>query len=297
MKKKTTNRLLAALILGLGLLLTPVPGFSQILEVDPDEMGTPIDRVPHGGLCLTGTTGLVTIPTPDFPDQGTILLSHKSGLTKQNVLLGGVGYRVSKNEHYSGVTFNIKKNLELSLNHLQYERSSSPNVPGLTYSEDSTALGLKYSARNGKQDLCMGIAFAPMTAEELSKADLYQLEHLRTLYLTITEEIHGPVRGYLHAKTSSTDKQKIELPGQITQVINRKDFLTSAIGLELNLKGKGSFFCESQFFNYRDIFAKDSVRFSINAGVRLGSRHVGLEAMGLSLNQDPRIMLGGNLSF
>ena len=294
---RTTNKKFSFSTLLLGLALVAHTGWAQVLVVDPEELGTPVERVPHAGLCLAGTSGLVTVPTPDFREPGTVALSHKGGITSQNATLGGTRYEVNKNERYSAVTYNLKKNLELSINHLQYERSSKPSVPGLTFREDSTAMGLKYSAHNGKQDLCMGVVFAPMSAEEMAKADLWQLEHLRSIYLTLTDEVYGPVNGYLHAKTSSTDKQKIELPGNITQTINRKDFLTSALGLEMNLKGSGSLFCEGQFFNYRDIFAEDSVRFSLNAGIRLGSKNIGVEAFGLSLNQSPRVMLGTNIIF
>lgn len=272
-------------------------GYGQILVMDPDDFGTPEYREAHTGVTLAGTSGLITVPTADFTERGAVRVSYKGGITKRDLNFNGVAYKTSKNEHYTAATYNIDDNLELSINHLEYERSSKPTLAGLTYHEDSTAFGMKYSAHNGRQDFCFGVAFAPMDAEELNKADLWQLEHLRTVYLTVTEGITDSLQEYMHAKTCSTDEQNIALGGGQVLKINRKDFLASAIGLELSHARMGSFFCEGQFFNYRDLFAKDSVRFSFNAGLRFGKGRYFGEVFGLSLNQDPRMMLGVNAGF
>jgi hypothetical protein len=284
------------LALAFGLLFGTVAQ-AQVLDVDPDTMGKPVEREAHTGLALTGSTGLVTMPTPDFKKDHPVAISSRSGISRQDSTIGTSRYRISKFENYSGLSYFLKENLELSLNHLYYKRSSKAYLKGLDQRESNTGFGMKYSTKHGKQDLCFGISYTPMSAEDVAKADLSQIENLRNVYMTITEDLAPDLRGYLHAKACSTRDQKIDMGNGNFVRLSRKDFLASAVGLEYAKTSQFALIGEAQFFNYRDIFKDESSQYSINAGIRFGAKLFQLEAMGLSLNQNPRLYLGGNIGF
>jgi len=270
---------------------------AQVLEIDPDHMGETSYRNPHMNLTMLGTAGLLTIPTPDFYDDYKGCISYKGGITKRDMVLGTTMYRTSKNEHYLAANWALRPNLEFSVNHLIYERNCDPYTRGLTYHDEATAFGMKYSTHNGHQDFCFGTAFAPMSAENLDKADFTQIEKLRTVYMTVAEDISKDFHGYLHLKTCFTAVQKIDLGNNQTLRVDRKDFLVSAVGLELNINKKMALILENQFFNYRDIFVQDSVRSSLNGGIRFGMKRFSGEVVGLSLNKDPVTMFGCSAGF
>lgn len=274
---------------------------AQILEVDGEEVGKIIERPIHNGTCLSGARGLATIATPDWYDQdrkdSRTLVSFKGGSYKRDAIVQNGKYRMAKNEQYVSVVHNFDAKLEFSVNHLNYRRSSNPTLDGLNYREDSTAFGLKYSADHGKQGFAMGFNFAPMTATELNLADLQQIEYLRNVYLTISEDITPNLHGYINVKTCATRDQDVKLNDGTSFRVTRKDFLVSALALELD-NGKGSaVFFESQFFNYRDLMTLNAARYSINGGLRFGAQNMNIELLALSLNQDPRALAGVNIGF
>jgi len=292
MKNRDFGFLVLVFFLGLS-----VQGWSQVLAIDPDDMKAPTVKATHLGTTLSGSSGLLTIPTPDFQEDRQVSLTYTGGISKGDLTLGTGSYRISKDEHFTGLAWNVKPNLELTAMNLRYERSSDPALAGLNYREDATTFGMKYSTQNGDQDFCMGFSYAPMSAAQLNNADLMQVETLRNAYMTVTEEIASGFYGHLNLKESFTDKQKIDLGNGQTFKMNPKQFLVSGIGLEYVLKDAASIFCEGKFYNYRDLFREGSDQFSFNAGLRFGLRNIQLEVLGFSLNQNPVTYLGGSVGF
>ncbi len=281
----------------LSIILVASRSFGQILTVDPEVEQLPVYKPMHLGTTLSGTTGLISIPTPEIQEDRTAIVTYKGGITKRDLTLNRTRYRLSKNEHFTGLVYQAKPNLELSVLNLRYERSADPLLAGLTYNEDSTTFGMKYSTHNAEQDLCMGFSFAPMDAYELNRADLSQIENLRHVYLTISEKLAKAFYGYLNLKYCFTDKQKIDLGLGQTLTLEPKQFLVSGVGLEYAWNDSVSLFCEGKFANYRDLYKDDSTRASFNAGVRFGTRNAQLEVLGLSLEKDPYLYLGASVGF
>jgi hypothetical protein len=269
----------------------------QVLEVVPDEMGEVIERPAHIGTCYSGSSGLVTIPTPDF-QESTAGFSYKTGTWKNDLNIGGKLVKVEKDEQTAGIRFNLSPHVELSANHLRYERRSDPLTKGLSYKEDTTAFGMKYSAHHGSKDICLGFTFAPMSAEELNLADIEQIENLRNVYLTISEEVAQNFTGFLNLTSAFTKKQKMDFGSGIIQEINRKDILIGSFGLEYGVADSASVFCEYKVGNYRDIFQDDSTRHRFHAGFRVGTNNIQAEVLGMNLSEsNPTMVLGGTLAF
>ncbi|HOY66959.1 MAG TPA: hypothetical protein PLP29_08720 [Candidatus Ozemobacteraceae bacterium] len=284
----------------------PVSLSAQILDSVPDYEGQEIGAsecdvretdVARTGMCLSGTSGLMAVPTPDFQKDRKVLMSYKGGVSERTLATTAGDFDLEKNERWISAAYSVKPNLEISVNHLDYERSSSPFLANLNYREDATGFGMKYSTHIASQDLCFGGVFAPMEASEINAADLVQIEYLRSVYLTMGESLTDTLKGYLNLKHCFTDDQTVNLPFGRKLEFDRKEFLVSAIALEYAPTKSFSLMLESQFMNYRDFFTDGGDRVSMNVGIRGGSDALQGEVMVLSLNDDPDVRFGVNVGF
>ena len=249
------------------------------------------------GTTMSGTSGLVSIPAPDYAEKG-VHVSYKSNTSKSSIFAAGTNVDLEKDEKFIGIRGKVNQHLELSAGHLSYDRTSSPVMTGLNFSKDHYSFGMKYSAPFEDKQMCMGFTFTPMTAEELNLADIEQIENLRNIYLTVSEKVNDKLTGYMNLTSAFTKKQKIDFGNGITRKLDRKDIFVGAFGLDYQFGSYASFFGECRFGNYRDIFIDESVRYRIHAGMRFGSDAFQLEVMGLNLTEEePVLVVGGNIGF
>ena len=297
----------AGIVLGMAVLM-PCLANGQVLEALPDSGETAgpvggrivVERAGGPGTTLSGSAGLITIPTPGYKKEHSVGVGYKTSTTTGNMLVAGKSYRVEKDEYIAGIHYNLQDNLELSVNNLHYERSSEPALTGIDTKKDHPAFGMKYTATNDKNDFCVGFNFSPMSAKELNLADIEQIENMRQVYFTMAEKIRTNFTGYMNLSSVFTQNQEIDLGTGIKQKINRKDILLGGIGLEYKLGGNASVFGEAKFGNYRDFdyFKDNSVRHRIHAGARVGTENAQLELIGLNVTDgDPTFVIGGSVGF
>jgi hypothetical protein len=301
MKSKVTK---IALLLAL-LWLPATRADSQVLEAVPEvkrradaiEEAVPaIEMNNMLGTTMSGTSGLVSIPAPDFAEKG-VHVSYKCNTSESNIFVNQ-NIDLEKDEEFLGIRAKINQHLEVSAGQLSYERKSTPAVTGLNVDEEHYSFGMKYSAPFEDKQMCMGFTFTPMSAEELNLADIEQIENLRNIYLTVSEKINDNLTGYMNLTSAFTKKQTIDFGNGITRKMDRKDIFVGALGLDYQFGSYASFFGECRFGNYRDLFLDESVRYRLHAGMRFGSDAFQLEVMGLNLTEEePVLVLGGNIGF
>lgn len=261
-----------------------------------DEAGAS-DRAPHLGATLSGSSGLISIPTPDFQTRKAAF-SYRKGYVKSSIFSNNKKINLEKDEFFASLRANIKPNLEVSASRLKYIRASNPTINGLNFEKDHYGFGLKYSTHLAEHDMCIGFNFTPMTAEELNLADIEQIENLRNAYITMSEKIGENFFGYLGLSAAFTKKQTIDFGGGFVQKLNRKEMVIGSVGLEYQLGQSAAVFGEAKFGNYRDIFKQDSVRHRIHGGFRAGLDNFQLELMALNVTEkNPTMVFGGSLGF
>ncbi len=303
---KSKLKLIALSIILFSAALNPLSG--QVLESMPDsgEMAGPVsgrtvlERPAGPGTTLSGSAGLITIQTPDYKKEQSVGVAFKTSNTTSNFLVNNVPVRIEKDEYIFGARYNLKPNLEVSLNNLRYERSSNPAVKGIDTKKDHLAVGMKYTTRLEQTDFCIGFNFAPMSAQELNQADIEQIENMRQVYIAMAEEISENFHGYLNLSSVFTKNQEIDFGNGYIQKVNRKDILLGGVGLEYRIARGASVFGEAKFGNYRDFdyFKNDSVRHRIHAGARVGIENAQLELIGLNVTDgDPTFVVGGSFGF
>lgn len=295
----------AALLLAI-LWLMPTIAQAQVLEQVPDveRSADAIERPTETieptavlGSTMSGTSGLVAIPTPDYAEDG-FHLSYKRNSSKSSIFAGNQQVNLDKDEQFIGVRAKLSQHLEVSASQLSYDRSSNPVVTGLDFSRDHYSFGMKYSVPFEDKQMCMGFTFTPMSAKDLNLADIEQIENLRNIYLTVSEKINENCTGYMNLTSAFTKNQEIDFGNGVMRKLNRKDIFVGAFGLDHRFGEYTTAFAECRFGNYRDIFSEDSVRYRLHAGVRFGSEAFQFELMGLNLSEEePVLVIGSSLGF
>jgi len=314
-RKTMISKTTLTCLLSVFFLTIPLLSSGQVLEALPDhgsgrmiktestaksfseDTSDSWDNAAHLGATLSGASGLISIPTPDFQSR-KMGFSYRKGYVKSSMISNNQKIHLEKDEFFASLRANIKPNLELSASRLKYIRASNPTIKGLNFENEHYGVGLKYSTHLSNHNMCVGFNFTPMTAEELNLADIEQIENLRNVYVTMSERISDNLDGYLGLSTAFTKKQTIDFGGGFVQKLDRKEMLIASVGLEYKLGKSAALFGEAKFGNYRDIFKQDSVRHRIHGGFRAGLDNFQLEVMALNLTEtNPTMVFGGSLGF
>lgn len=289
-------------------LLLPLIAEAQILEaIEDDNILTRSDinentAMPefHLGAAMSGTSGLATIPTPDFNEKIKLSISGKSSSTDYDMKIGGIKVTNTKDESITSLRYNPKPELELSVTNLKYKRTNDANIKSLESKDNVVAGGMKYTNESNGKNFCLGFNFAPMSAEDMNNLDIEQLESMRNIYFTFSDQINNKFSSYFNIGSSFTKDQKIEIsPGNAID-IEKKNIVYGGIGIEYHLSENSTLFGEFKVANYRDFEAYQDKpnRHRANIGVRFGSDRFQLEIIGMNFTGDePNLVLGGTIGF
>lgn len=254
----------------------------------------------HLGMTMTGSSGLITIPAPDYIED------HKFGITvKGSEFEGKFKYadgviKYDKSERNYGIRYNPTPALQISLSDTHYKRTNKYRIKGVEGDGDIIAAGLKYTAGNDNRNYCFGFTFAPMDSDEMNAIDIEQLENNRNVYFTMSEKVSSHFNAYLNIGTSFTKKQEIQITDTDKIEFDTKTIVYGGIGAEYLLNENVSFFGEFKVANYRDFEAyKDSKnRHRAHVGARIGTDKAQVEVIGLNVTgNNPTFVLGGNFGF
>ncbi|MBF0545683.1 MAG: hypothetical protein HQM08_14665 [Candidatus Riflebacteria bacterium] len=245
-------------------------------------------------MTFQGCYGLLTVPTPNLGDERKLGVSFKSGYGKSNTTFGLNSYSLSKTENWQALTYRLNRDFELTANFLRYSRKTAP-VSDFNGSGFANGFGVKYTVP--WQDLCFGFQWTPISANEIDKLDLFQLEHLRTIYVTATEDFRKNIFAFLNLKSCYTAKKEVEISSTEIQEIGQKNFLIGTLGLEYKESPKFSWICELECYNYRELLVKHPNSCAFNLGYRRTNKDFQLELSGLDLLSNPRAVLGFNWSW
>ena len=125
------------LIMGAALFL-PLMAEAQVLEAIPDKddfsFTNHSDTYPHEsndalpeyhlGTTMGGTSGLITIPTPDYNEKTSFSISGKGSSTDYKMRVNGQRVTNTKDESIVGLKYYPKPEFELSATNLHYKRTN-----------------------------------------------------------------------------------------------------------------------------------------------------------------------------
>ncbi len=310
MIKKLTK---IGLIMGTALLF-PLMADAQVLEAIPDNddfsFAEHNDSYPHEsndalpeyhlGSTMSGTSGLITIPTPDYNEKTKFIISGKGSSCDYNMNLNGQKVKNTKDESIVNLRYNPKPEFEVSATNLSYKRTNDANIKNIESDDNVTSFGMKYTAGNDGKNYCFGFNFAPMSSEDMNNLDIEQLEHMRNIYFSFSEEINDRFSGYINVGTSFTKKQTIWVNNTDSIEIDKKNIVYGGIGLEYRIASSMEIFGEFKVANYRDFeaYQDNPDRHRAHVGVRFGNDNFQLECVGMNITgDDPNVVFGGAIGF
>lgn len=307
MKKKNIIKL--GMMMGAAFLL-PVMAEAAVLEAidDSDEREfKTIDHVVnealpefHIGSSISGTSGLVTIPTPDYNEITNFGISYKGSSRDFDMKVNGEKVSNTTKEGIVSARYNPSPEFEISVTNMHYKRTNDKNIDALEHKDNVTAGGLKYTNAEGGNNFCVGFNFAPMSAEDMNNLDIEQLEAMRNVYFTFSEQVDQRLSGYFNIGMAFTKDQKIETGIGDPIEIDRKNIVYGGIGVEYEVAKNFQLFGEFKVANYRDFeaYQEKPEKHRAHVGARFGSENFQLEVVGKNITGDnPYVQFGGAVGF
>jgi len=246
------------------------------------------------GMTLGGSSGLITVPIPDFEPESRSMAFKVSSYDGHNDYNGQI-FSESKNERVISLRNKFSAEIEASLVNMNFKRTSLANFSG---NASLFGLGIKISPMEGERDFCYGCNFAPMTNSESLQADIEQIESLRNLYATFQERLSARILGFFNISAAFAGSQKIIFPDGSKREVDRNDIYSGTLGAKIQTGRTTEFLCEFKTGHYRDLFSEDSVRYRLHAGFRLNIHSGEIEILVYDLSStDPTAGLGFSMNF
>ena len=246
------------------------------------------------GTTFAGSSGLLTVPVPDFSATGRGLAfksnSFDGQLNYENQLID-----TGKDEQVLSIRNKFSREIEMSVVNVNFRRRG---LAALSGSASLYGIGVKVSPDEGERDFCYGFNVSPLTNRESLLSDIEQIESLRNLYTTFHEKLARRIDGYLHLSVAWTGSQKIEFADGSRREKDRNEIYTGTLGASVQIGHGAMFICEFKTGHYRDLLSDDTVRYRLHSGLRLNLSRGSLEAVVYDLtNTDLTIGFGGSVNF
>ncbi len=247
-----------------------------------------------GGVTLSGSSGLLTLPTPDSRS-GVYGFGCKVNQARGNASFEGRAIDLEKDETILSGHWKYDEEIELSLSYLSYDRVSIPELSG---SARHTGIGVKITPKEGEADFCYGFNYTPMNTFESMLADIEQIESLRNVYATFADTLSANMTGYLNLSAAFAGKQKIVFSDGSRRDVDRNDIYTGTLGIEWAMRSGFSAIAEWKIGHYREMMSEDTVRYRFHGGFRFSGERYGIEISAYNLNDpDPVLGAGGVMNF
>ncbi|HPT45528.1 MAG TPA: hypothetical protein PLM07_06485 [Candidatus Rifleibacterium sp.] len=248
----------------------------------------------NSGTTFAGSSGLFTVPVPDFSATGRGLAF------KSNSFDGRLNYQnqtidTGKDEQLISIRNKFSSEIEMSLVNVNFRRRG---LAALSGSANLYGIGVKVSPDEGDRDFCYGFNVAPLTNRESLLSDIEQIESLRNLYATFHEKMSRRIDGYLSLSVAYAGSQKIEFADGSRREKDRNEIYTGTLGASMQIGHGAMFICEFKTGHYRDLLSDDTVRYRLHSGLRLNLSRGTIEAVVYDLtNADMTIGFGGGVNF
>ncbi len=242
--------------------------------------------VPTPMPSLDGGSGLLTINAPLGSSTAETSIAFRTGTGKGTVETGNRSFEITRSEQWYSIARPVYENVQTLVTHLGYSRTCSPSSSVIESDGSITALGFK--ADVPEQSISFGGNYASLSAEELSRLDLGQLEHLRNFWVSAAEQLSPSVRGIIQVKQAFTKKQTGIMPDGTKRKEDLKRVSIGGIGVEYRRGTGKTAFVEANIFDDEDFTSsRKRQRVGLNAGLRLDQGTFALELSGCGLTVDP----------
>lgn len=230
----------------------------------------------------------MAIPVGTFSNSLEYTLRY--GIAKGNISIRGQDVQEDKREIWLAANARLHPNILFVATHLSTSRDTSPVVNGIDGSTGVTAVG--FHIETPENNMAFGGSYADLSAGNLGHLDISQLEHLRHVYITVTDTLYRDINGYLQVKQAFTQKYTAVFPDGRRKTVPLKRAIIGTLGAVRAMKRGAVLFGEAQIFDDNDFLYYGSDHYALNIGYRLQRSRFSLELAARSINQTPTWYLG-----
>jgi|GEM_PF-2079621 len=234
---------------------------------------------------LDGGSGLLTINAPLGSSTAETSIAYRAGTGKGTAETANRSFEITRREQWYSITRPVYENVQALVTHLGYSRKSSPSSSVIESDGSVTALGVKIEVP--EKGISFGGNYASLSAEELSRLDLGQLEHLRNFWISAAEQLSPSIRGIIQVKQAFTEKQTGIMPDGTERKEDLKRVSIGGVGFEYKRGAGNAAFIEAQLFDDEDFSPQKRKKVGLNAGLRFSRGAFALEFSGNGITVDP----------
>lgn len=230
----------------------------------------------------------MAIPVGTFSN--SLEYAFRYGMASGKVNVRGRDIHEDKQEIWLSANARLHPNILFVVNHLSTSRDTSPLVSGVDGSSGVTAVG--FHVETPENSMAFGGSYADLSGGNMGTLDIAQLEHLRHIYITVSDDIYNDIKGYLQFKQAFSQKYTAVFPDGRRKVVPMKRAIVGTVGAVRTMKKGASLFGEAQYFDDEDFLYYGSDHYSVNIGYRLQRSRYSMELAARSINQTPTWYLG-----
>ncbi|HOY66042.1 MAG TPA: hypothetical protein PLP29_04085 [Candidatus Ozemobacteraceae bacterium] len=250
----------------------------------------PAQAAPSGPVSLDGRPGLLTMAVPVGTATRLITGSVRHGIAEGDVSIRGRTIRETKHETWISAAARLHPHVLFIATHLASSRDTSPTTVGIDGDAGITAGGVHIEVP--EKSLAFGGSYTQLTAGDMGRIDLSQLEHLRHVYVTVSDELARNLRGYLQLKEAFSQEYTAVYPDGRQIRVPLKRVVIGTVGAMRRFRTGLTLFGETQMFDDEDFLYYGDDHYSVNAGCRLQYSRFSAELSARSLNRTPTWYFG-----
>ncbi|OQA05380.1 MAG: hypothetical protein BWY66_02520 [bacterium ADurb.Bin374] len=246
------------------------------------------------GITVDGRPGLLTMAVPVGTLTRKLEYTLRYGLGEGDVSIRGRDVTEKKDEIWLSANARLHPHVLFVATYLSTSRATTPSISGIDGITGVLAGG--FHVEVPENNMAFGGSYADLSAANMQHLDLAQLEHLRHVYITVTDKIYQDIQGYLQVKQALSQKYTAVFPDGRRKNIPMKRAIIGTLGAERAMKRGASLFGEAQIFDDSDFLYYGSDHYAVNLGYRMKRSRYSVEMAVRSINNSPTWYIGAAAS-
>ncbi|MDD2714648.1 MAG: hypothetical protein PHW04_02010 [Candidatus Wallbacteria bacterium] len=259
----------------------PVSYFSRLAELSLGD----------GGLCLSGCTGLIELPTAFIASHGYCNVAGHMLYSDGDFNLQGAAYQSKKWEYIGSLNYGVRKNTECGVNFISVNNDISSIPANVNYSirKEFATFHFKLATPYKGKAVAFGGQYTNLSNEDQLLMDYMDLEKMNGYYIAISDQVSP--RLFTNFSLKNTFIRSTDIP---PIHIERQDLAIAGAGLEYRL-GYTSLLAEAKqlWGNY----INDDNNLAFNCGARYRHSRISLDFAALNLFNGSDAIYSGGMTY
>lgn len=245
----------------------------------------------EGGVSLSGSTGLIELPTAFISSHGFFNANSHILYTDSNFSMQNTRYSSEKLEFVTNLNYGFRRNAECGFNVINVKNDIVSTLSNFNYRvrKDFVTFNIKWSTPYKGKAVAFGAQYTNLTNEEQLLMDYMDLEKMNGVYVTMSDQVSP--RLFTTFTLKNTFVRSVNIP---PIHIEKQDLTIAGAGIEYRW-GYTSLLAECKKL-WGD-YINGSNDFAFNAGVRYRHYRITWDFAAVNLNNGSDAIYTGGVGY